>query len=261
MHREIHIWRIQAQDDVEPPEEALRQEERHKMQRFRNPLHGRRWACFRIGMRHILSRYLHTASADINIVVGEHGKPAIRDRPDVYFNLSHSGAVGLLSVTALAQVGIDIEYKRDLPAMVDVIDQCFTSQERAALTALPEEQRKTAFYQLWTCKEAVMKASGLGLHMPPDRFHIGCPTPNDWQSVRVPGAVSPTRHFRLTRFEASSEYEAAVALEVTGAEPLQEPRLRFFEFAPGDASWPDAPMGLWPNRSLSSREKTLVGSA
>jgi hypothetical protein len=87
-----------------------------------------------------------------------------------------------------------------------------------------------------------MKASGMGLNMPPASFNIGVDrdrlTPAGWQSVRAPGAAGQDRYFRLTRLEVRPGYSAAVALEFPPSVPFQAPRLRYFDYEPVSRSKP-----------------------
>lgn len=243
MQKEIHIWRIEARNSSNRPDTVLNREELDRMQCFRAPRHGCQWASFRSGMRHILAGYLQIPPGDIHFCNQEHGKLSVRERPNVHFNLSHSGAVGLLSVTALAPIGVDVEHQRPVSDMDGVIDLVFTSQERANLEALAPEQRDVAFYDLWTCKEAVMKACGMGLHLEPDSFDIGVQcdrtTASGWQSVHAPAAAGQDRHFWLTRLEVGPGYKGAVALEISSSTPFQPPLVRYFDVKPASASRPN----------------------
>lgn len=62
-------------------------------------------------------------------------------------------------------VGLDVEPWRD-DAPPELIERCFSPTERAALAALPAPARPRRFVELWTLKEAYLKARGLGLELP-----------------------------------------------------------------------------------------------
>jgi 4'-phosphopantetheinyl transferase len=97
------------------------------------------------------------------------GKPCLAapDAPPLRFNLSHSAGLTVLAVVedAAAEPGVDVE---DLDRRVGpgLFEAALAPAERAALTALPEAARGTAFLRLWTMKEAVLKAAGIGLGAP-----------------------------------------------------------------------------------------------
>ena len=94
------------------------------------------------------------------------GKPYLPDGP--YFNLSHSGDLVVLAVDSHV-VGIDVE--RIAPYPKAMAQRVFTPHEQAWLE---ESKNDEVFYRLWTGKESILKALGLGLQLPPESFEI-CP--------------------------------------------------------------------------------------
>ncbi len=102
------------------------------------------------------------------IETGEHGKPCFPDRPDIFFNLSHSGDVALCALSD-TDVGCDVEALRRPP--LSVAKRYFSSTEREYLaSARTEEERAERFFRVWTLKESVMKATGLGFSLAPSSF-------------------------------------------------------------------------------------------
>lgn len=92
------------------------------------------------------------------------GKPYLSGGP--HFNLSHSGRkVVLLVSTDVA--GVDIE--QIAPYSDAVAKRVFTPREQAWLK---RQESDDAFYRLWTGKESIMKALGLGFQLPPESFEI-----------------------------------------------------------------------------------------
>ncbi len=90
---------------------------------------------------------------------GPHGKPTLRDHPDIHFNLSHCPRAALCVVSD-QPVGCDIEC---VPAELDMdlCRYCCTDEETAAILA--SDNPTLAFTELWTKKEAYMKLTGEGL--------------------------------------------------------------------------------------------------
>lgn len=101
-----------------------------------------------------------TGIADYEISEGSKGKPYVKGRDDVFFNISHSGEWAALAVSD-REVGIDIQkvnvFKESL------INHVFSEEEQQ----LAQENGSTdMFYtRMWTMKEAVMKHSGLGISL------------------------------------------------------------------------------------------------
>ncbi len=100
-------------------------------------------------------------SAGAPVVRTAHGQPMLRRHPGWRFSLSHSGEYAVC-VLDDAPVGIDIEQLRPVQAL-PLAKRFFTPDEAALLEAMPEQERQDAFFRLWTAKESVLKAQGLGL--------------------------------------------------------------------------------------------------
>ncbi len=99
-----------------------------------------------------------------SISVSRFGKPFLPNGP--CFNLSHSGNKVVL-VTDEQETGVDIE--AIVPYPLNVVRKVFTEFEQSWLRFQATDE---AFYRLWTGKEAVMKALGLGFQLPPESFEI-----------------------------------------------------------------------------------------
>lgn len=88
----------------------------------------------------------------------EYGKPYFIQPAGWYFSLSHSDEYAACAL-AREPVGVDIQKIR--PVDAGVARRCFSEEEqqRLRLARAPEEE----MIRIWTLKEAVVKASGLGL--------------------------------------------------------------------------------------------------
>lgn len=93
-----------------------------------------------------------------------HGKPVLKDYPDIHFNLSHCREA-VLCVTGDRPVGCDVESVEERLDM-DLCRYCFNEEEVA--TICNADHPPVAFTTLWTQKEAYLKLSGEGLtdHLP-----------------------------------------------------------------------------------------------
>lgn len=115
-------------------------------------------------VRTILSRYLEVDPRAIEFDTGEFGKPAISEPMTLLrFNVSHSDDLMLLAVTHGREVGIDLERMQPHLSFETLADHYFDPEEAWELRQLPREQRAWKFYDVWTCIEARLKASGVGL--------------------------------------------------------------------------------------------------
>jgi 4'-phosphopantetheinyl transferase len=128
----------------------------------------------RLPLLQILGAYLGVASHEVVLVDGEFGRPALSviHATPLDFNWSHSGECALVAIGRQFTPGIDIERRRDRARALDIAEHYFCKDELAALNAIPVDARSSAFLELWTAKEAVLKALGRGLAFGLDRLHI-----------------------------------------------------------------------------------------
>lgn len=160
---------------IAPPElvlanvaEALRDDEIHVWR-----VHYRQ-ALGREPLRTVLAAYLDVSLERVALVDGEHGRPALGAFHDqsLGFNWSHSGDQALIAVGRHVAPGIDLERARPRQRSLEIARRFFSADEAAALAALPAAARDAAFLELWTAKEAVVKALGRGIAFGLDRFSV-----------------------------------------------------------------------------------------
>jgi 4'-phosphopantetheinyl transferase len=91
---------------------------------------------------------------------------------DLAFSASHSDGLAAVAVTRGRAIGVDVERLRPIDDNLGIARSFFCTSEYVSLAALPEHERNDAFLALWTRKESVVKATGLGLAMPLDGFDV-----------------------------------------------------------------------------------------
>lgn len=124
------------------------------------------------GLRNILSSYLNQPPEALVFAENEYGKPVLRDVEGFAFNLSHSGDVVLVAVTAGVAVGVDVEQHRAKVGWEGIVKQVFSAAEGAELAAIPASEQPRAFFDAWARKEAFIKALGLGFSYATDAFSV-----------------------------------------------------------------------------------------
>ena len=95
---------------------------------------------------------------------GPFGKPYAPGRQT--FSISHSGSRCILACGGEAQIGADLEEIK--PRHLDLAKRVFTGNEQIWMAEDPEER----FFMLWTWKESVMKATGMGMTLTPESFEV-----------------------------------------------------------------------------------------
>lgn len=141
--------------------DLLTADELEKSQRFHFAADCKRFALARGKLRKELGKRLRKSPQDIQFVQNRYGKPSVK-QSNIEFNISHSGDKILLGF-ADRPVGVDIEQIRDGLDELSLAKRFFADEEYSYLSLLPDQQVTDAFFKIWVCKEAVIKALGTGL--------------------------------------------------------------------------------------------------
>ncbi len=137
-----------------------------------------------------------------NVKCGVFGKPYIENE-GICFNLSHSEEMVLCAVSS-KEVGCDVEKITDID--LEIAKRFFyTTEYDAIMAAQSYEERCHTFFRLWTLKESFMKATGLGMKLPLDRFRIDI----SGAEITVFQSVDKKRYF-LKEYHFHNGYKYAV---------------------------------------------------
>lgn len=112
----------------------------------------------------LLAQHLSSLIHDESFDKTEHGKPYLKDHPSFYFNHSHSQKHYALATSAsMCDLGVDIE-DLDRKVRFDALAKhAFHPQEYQAWEL--SDFDASYWFKIWTTKEAVLKASGLGIRL------------------------------------------------------------------------------------------------
>src|SRR5690606_2108914 len=109
------------------------------------------------------------------------------------------------------EIGIDIEQVREIPAALRLARRFFAPAEYAHLSSLPPAERAVAFLHYWTCKEAILKATGKGLNRPLSSFSIRLGGSGPVLDGLVDGGGD--KEWSLHRLSLPDGYIGAIALQ------------------------------------------------
>jgi len=133
-----------------------------------------RFVVGRAFLRLLLAGYVGARAQDLSVTPGPHGKPSlIGPGAGLSFNLAHSGDLAVCAVAwSGGAVGVDVEHVKPMPDAQGIAQMILSPGELDWLESLPEPHRLRRLYEIWTCKEAVLKAYGCGLDRPLDRIVV-----------------------------------------------------------------------------------------
>jgi 4'-phosphopantetheinyl transferase len=166
---EVDVWvaRLAAPEQcLGAYQRLLSPDELTRSNRYVFPRIRRSFILGRGALRLLLGHCTGLDPSAVEFVYNELGKPWLASE-DLSFNVSHSGDIFACAIAASKQasvgVGLDIEEIRDLPDIESLASQTLSAHEMDEWKNLPREAKLPSFFQSWTCKEAVLKATGDGL--------------------------------------------------------------------------------------------------
>jgi 4'-phosphopantetheinyl transferase len=142
---------------------TLSPDERQRAARYRYEPGRNRFIVGRARLRQVLASRLGMPAAEIRFHYGSKGKPRLAAASALRFNLSHSEDVMLVATCHGQDIGVDVERILPLPELDQLAHHICHSRELTRLSLCEHDARRALFYRLWTCKEAWLKAQGLGL--------------------------------------------------------------------------------------------------
>ena len=221
----LHLWCAYPDDLLD--EEAARacfrilsDDERDRLQRFKFDRHRREYLATHALARTALSHHRPHPPATWRFAVNEYGKPAIDPSCGLHFNLSNSLGLVVCLIAEGADVGIDVESEARAATIIEVAPTVFSPLEQAQLNALPEAAKPDRALRLWTLKEAYIKARGMGLALPLDKFSFAFP-----ESGGIRLEIDPALHDQPDRWRfcvlEHTGHRIALMVEANPAANLQ----------------------------------------
>jgi 4'-phosphopantetheinyl transferase len=163
---EVHLWRAPLTNLALIPqcEDVLSHAEMLRAQSFIFDQDRHEYVISHGAVRMVLSRYSGIAPQELQFEAGENGKPRLVQRfADLRYNLSHTEGLALIAVTRGREVGVDVERVQEELSFEDIAEHYFEPRELWDLRTAPAADRVTRFFEVWTRKEARLKATGQGL--------------------------------------------------------------------------------------------------
>ena len=216
---DVHVWRVrlnQTDGRVQQLQQILSDDERLRAECFRFDRDRRRFIVSQGMLRLIIGDYIDMEPSRLQFRSGHRGKPYLMHSSGnvpLQFNLAHSKEIALYAFTRSREIGIDLEYVRDMPDAEKIALTTFSSIENKTLQSLPDYQRQEAFFNCWVRKEAYIKAIGNGLYHALDRFDVPLAPGEPARLVSVEGSAEQASCWFMKSLTPEDGYVAALAVK------------------------------------------------
>ena len=221
---EAHLWYTE-EDKIQDPgllsqyEELLTEAEKLQWKRFYFAADQHRYLITRALIKTTLSQYINQPPQAWSFAENQYGRPHLAEPEHAWlrFNLSHTKGMVVCLVSRQREVGVDVEnLERKSDGLLGIAEHFFAPKEVSALRALPMEQQRQRFFSYWTLKESYIKARGMGLSLPLEKFAFVSLSP-------IVLELDPSLQDRAERWEFSlrslgEQFLLATALERTAPE-------------------------------------------
>lgn len=161
-----------AQNDAHS---LLDPQQTRKASTIRSPVRRHQYVQCVALLRMLLQERTGLPADKITFCKGEFDKPLLSGpaaATGITFNISHSGPLAVIAISSESVVGVDIEQIKPARNTMEIADQFFVPAELHAIKTLNPDRQINAFYSCWCRKESFIKATGMGMRLPLNRFAV-----------------------------------------------------------------------------------------
>ena len=229
---EVLTWYVNLEEHFNSLPEyisLLNKEELQRAERFKFVKDKNCFVVSRAVLRIVLSKYLHCEPQEIDFKANNYGKPAIDfaesgSSCDLRFNLSHSEFRAVIVVNVSQDIGVDLEYIQEKKEKGEIVKRFFTEAEYKEYLSLDDDEQLLGFYNLWTRKEAFVKALGEGMFHSLKGFTVNASPGKDAQIIAFTDNADEVGNWQLHSFKPEESYCAAISWRGP------KKKIRFFRF-------------------------------
>ena len=227
----LHLWYAYPDDllNYESSQACLRLlswDEVARYNKFKFDRHRREYLATHTLARTALSHHSGTPPEALRFQIGPNGKPSLDPECGLRFNLSNSVGLVICLVGVGGDLGVDLEPHARAQSIRETAPRVFSPLELAQFNDLPADKQLQRCLQLWTLKEAYIKARGLGFKLPLTRFSFVFD-----EADRIQLQLEPilNDHAARWRFCVLDHAEHCIALMLDG---ITSPQLHVWEARP-----------------------------
>jgi 4'-phosphopantetheinyl transferase len=156
----VHLFRLRLDRQfLAPLRSTLGVSEAVHAERIPTVMDRRRFISGCGQLREILGRYLGMSAAEVPLGYGLSGEPlTIRSAHNLFFDWARSGGLGLVAVSRLHNVAVELEAVCGSIPFEILADHFFEPRENWDIRTSPKPEQSQRFFKTWTGREALRRA-------------------------------------------------------------------------------------------------------
>lgn len=166
MSSRLILWRV-VLDRTAPPQArvVLSSDEWERAARYVRTEDAERFIHTRAALRFALGGVLGIDPGQVTFEIGPAGKPHLARRPrtPVDFSVAHTRGMALIGLSNDGPIGVDIEPLDTPPENLEPVREVLNPEEARSVQSSAGDERSIFLLQAWIAREALVKASGVGL--------------------------------------------------------------------------------------------------
>jgi len=209
---EVQVWCARVDEAAVAAAVALlNEQEQARMEHMRLGIARHEFVVGRAMLRVLAGVASACGPREVTVGVGEFGKPRVEG---MEFSVAHSHGLVVLALNCEASVGVDVEWvEREIEALEIARSNFATGEKQRIEQAAEGVERAQAFFEVWTRKEAIVKAHGQGLTIPLESFEAPAGEAEEAVELVVKGE---SRRLYVRGIDVGEGFIGALAAGVVG---------------------------------------------
>lgn len=192
----------------------LSKEECARAEKYMSVEKAREFIITRSTLRKILGHALNEDPLKFEFRYTKHGMPVLsypKNTSNITFNVSHTHDIALIAMTMGEYIGVDIEKIRTNIDHEKLAERFFSENEYIAIMQYTGKQRLHSFFATWTRKEAIVKATGIGIASGLKSFDVSVHPEGPAKLVEVRWESEVKSQWKLDTINVGDSYFACLA--------------------------------------------------
>ncbi len=213
---QVHVWQVNLNSRNGLPKDLrdyLSPIEHERAAKFKFPNDREHFLLRHYLLRLILCKYCDCQLHELRFGYNSYNKPFINipEFKELKFNMSSSGDLMLIGLCKKDDIGIDIEKIRETGNLEQIGLENFSEQELEYFNS--KLDKTTAFLNIWTRKEAFVKAVGMGIYFPLKSFCVDIDPSGSYEKMTLLKHPVESKQWRTIALKVSDSHIAALAIK------------------------------------------------